>query len=412
MLSLPPGIRYVLAWDHALCRAMVGVFMRAVLGFLRRRARERLGVANGRGGAVAIIQRFGSALNLNVHVHALVVDGVYAEDGSGGLCFHPATPPTDEEMDALLGRIARRIDRLLARRGVVEGGDHGPDRWSEEAPVLAGIADASVQGRVAFGPRAGAQVRRCGGSPELMALSRSIRGSCHARQNGFDLHAAVVVPGRDRARLERVCRYALRPPVAHDRICLTERGQVLLALRHRWADGTSHLLFDPVELLERLAALTPRPRINLVLYDGVLGARSAWRSRLGEPATAAHPAPEANDQHFVGIPTWKSNLMTEYRMPAGPATFVMLNWQLVGRRPIDDANTSYTPAYNVVDAGVRYAHPLKGVATTWRLNVNNIGNAHYWSTLGPGNITGTNVGSYTAHLGQPRTVAASMEVAF
>jgi hypothetical protein len=55
---------------------------------------------------------------------------------------------------------------------------------------------------------------------------------------------------------------------------------VLLELRHRWADGTSHLLFDPVELLERLAALTPRPRINLVLYYGVLGAHAAWRARL------------------------------------------------------------------------------------------------------------------------------------
>jgi transposase-like zinc-binding protein/putative transposase len=93
VLSLPHGIRYVLAWDHPLCRAVVGVFMRAVLGFLRRRARERQGVANGRGGAVAIIQRFGSALNLNVHVHALVVDGEDAEDGLGGLCCHPATPP-------------------------------------------------------------------------------------------------------------------------------------------------------------------------------------------------------------------------------------------------------------------------------------------------------------------------------
>ena len=123
-------------------------------------------------------------------------------------------------------------------------------------------------------------------------------------------------------------------------------------------------------------------------------------------------APEANDQHFVGIPTWKSNVLTEYRVAAGPATFVLLNWQLVGRRPIDDANTAFTPAYNVVDAGVRYARAVKGVAATWRLNVNNIGNTHYWSTLGPGNITGTNVGSYTAHLGQPRTVAASMEVAF
>jgi homogentisate 1,2-dioxygenase len=77
-------------------------------------------------------------------------------------------------------------------------------------------------------------------------------------EDGF--HAAVVVPGRDRARLERVCRYALRPPVAHDRIRLTEQGQVRLELRHRWADGTSHLLFAPIELLERLAALTPRRR--------------------------------------------------------------------------------------------------------------------------------------------------------
>jgi len=59
VLSLPHGIRYVLAWDHALCRAVVGVFIRAVLGYLRRRAREQ-DVADGRGGAVAIIQRFGA----------------------------------------------------------------------------------------------------------------------------------------------------------------------------------------------------------------------------------------------------------------------------------------------------------------------------------------------------------------
>jgi hypothetical protein len=57
---------------------------------------------------------------------------------------------------------------------------------------------------------------------------------------------------------------------------------VILDLRHRWADGTTYLVFEPLELLERLAALTPRPRINLLLYYGVLGARSAWRSRIGE----------------------------------------------------------------------------------------------------------------------------------
>jgi hypothetical protein len=73
-----------------------------------------------------------------------------------------------------------------------------------------------------------------------------VRGPCHAVQGGFDLDAGVVVPARDRAHLERVCRYALRPAIAHDRIRLTSEGDVLLELRHRWRDGTTHLRFHPL----------------------------------------------------------------------------------------------------------------------------------------------------------------------
>lgn len=80
--------------------------------------------------------------------------------------------------------------------------------------------------------------------------------------------------------------------MAHDRIHLTPDGEVVLDLRHRWADGTTRLMFDPIELLERLAALTPRPRINLLLYYGVLGARSAWRARIaGATAERSAEAP-------------------------------------------------------------------------------------------------------------------------
>lgn len=61
----------------------------------------------------------------------------------------------------------------------------------------------------------------------------------------------------------------LHPPVAQERLSLTPDGLVLVTLKSEWHDGTSHLLFTPVELLEKLAALTPRPRINLVL-SGVL----------------------------------------------------------------------------------------------------------------------------------------------
>jgi hypothetical protein len=57
-------------------------------------------------------------------------------------------------------------------------------------------------------------------------------------------------------------------------------GQVVLQLRHRWVDGTTHVMFDPVEFLGRLAVLVPLPRINLMRYHGVLAPRAAWRSAV------------------------------------------------------------------------------------------------------------------------------------
>ena len=305
MLTVPHRLRYVLAWDHALCRAVVGVFMRAVLGWLRRRARAE-GVANGRSGAVAIIQRFGAALNVNVHTHALVLDGVFADDGSGRLQFHPVAPPTDEEMDHVHATIARRVDRLVERRGVKDDGER-EDAFVAAAPVLAGLTAASINGRTATGPRPGAKVRRCGTWTEGKPLPL-VRRPCHAAGGGFSLDAGVVVPARDRARLERVCRYALRPPIAHERIQWTADGEVLLTLRHHWSDGTTHLRFHPLELLERLASLTPRPRINLILYYGVLAARAAWRSRLPAPTSGeagvalAQAPPEPSSGSFVSGP--------------------------------------------------------------------------------------------------------------
>ena len=80
VLTLPFRLRYLLAFDRELCRAVRALFIDTVLGALRRRARQQ-GVADGRGGAVVCVQRFGGALNLNVHFHALVLDGVYEPAG-------------------------------------------------------------------------------------------------------------------------------------------------------------------------------------------------------------------------------------------------------------------------------------------------------------------------------------------
>jgi hypothetical protein len=84
VLSLPHRLRYRLAWDHDLCRRVTTVFLRAVFRLLRDHARA-VSLEQPRGGAVAIIQRFGGALNLNVYIHALVLDGVFARDAAGGV---------------------------------------------------------------------------------------------------------------------------------------------------------------------------------------------------------------------------------------------------------------------------------------------------------------------------------------
>ena len=171
---------------------------------------------------------------------------------------------------------------------------------------MAGLAAASVQGLAALGPRRGAPSRRVQGrAPETLAEPR-----CHARGNGFDLHADLVIGAGQRERLERVCRYVLRAPVAADRLQRTADDEVIVSLRRPWRDGTTAIVLSPLELIERLAVLVPRPRVNLLSYHGVLGARSAWRAEAtgrfvpgrvvsGDPRSAEAAA--VDDRRSAGI---------------------------------------------------------------------------------------------------------------
>jgi hypothetical protein len=233
-LRLPYRIRYVLAWDHALCRAVSfdgaqGIPSR-VEGWWRwpcapswggcGGASARLASASGRvgpwpfdmaqghpeqGRGMAIVQRFGAALNTNVHVHALVADGVFVEDGAGGVSFEALPVLDDEDVAQVLATLQKRVLQLLQRRGLVDTCDtsQAPDALAEAEPVLAGITAASVVGTSAVGPRAGARLRR-GGDPDAV-VARPPPGPRHARLDGFDLHANLVcAPARPAAARTRV----------------------------------------------------------------------------------------------------------------------------------------------------------------------------------------------------------------
>ena len=70
------------------------------------------------------------------------------------------------------------------------------------------------------------------------------------------------------------------PELAEDRLSLGPDGSVLLRLKTPWHDGTSHIALQPVELLEKLAALIPRPYVNLIVYHGVLAPNAKWRREV------------------------------------------------------------------------------------------------------------------------------------
>jgi Putative transposase/Transposase zinc-binding domain len=291
VFTVPVPVRYQLAFDAGLTRAVLRVFLRSVFGWQRRRAARR-GLIGARSGSITAIQRFGGSANLNVHFHALLFDGVYTRATPAARpVFHRLPPPTDADIAALLTRVHRRVRRLLARCGRSPEDDAGSDPFAVQAPLFAQAVTASLQGRVALGPRAGQPVRRLRSVAAATATGRR-----SARLEGFSLHADVAMAARRRDQLEKLCRYIVRPPLAVARLTESTGGQLLYHFRRPWRDGSTALLLDPLELLERLAALVPPPRRPLLAYHGVLAPRARWRSAIVPPpapadAQAAAPGP-------------------------------------------------------------------------------------------------------------------------
>ncbi|MEI6670254.1 MAG: TonB-dependent receptor [Acidobacteriota bacterium] len=153
-------------------------------------------------------------------------------------------------------------------------------------------------------------------------------------------------------------------------------------------------------------------------FETMLSGRVAERLMVTGGVSLLHPIltdtgiAATNNRRFVGIPDAKSNILVEYRLPGLMGVFLNADWQHVGRRPLDDINSAYTPQYHVFDLGVRYTTSVGGKVVNLRVTGNNLTDAHYWSTLGPGSITGQSTGSYLGHLGEPRSVTASMRVDF
>src|SRR5437867_3671563 len=89
-----------------------------------------------------------------------------------------------------------------------------------------------------------------------------------AKLYDFTLHAAVRWGADQRKELEHLCRYITRPPIANERLKCSRAGDVVLLLKSAFKDGTTHIVMAPLEFMQRLAVLVPRPRLHLIRFHG------------------------------------------------------------------------------------------------------------------------------------------------
>ncbi|MBM4223907.1 MAG: transposase [Gammaproteobacteria bacterium] len=302
--SLPWRLRYLCGYDRKLCADVIGAFVNEVMRSLRRRAKRVFGlgsVAEAHTGAVCFVQRFDSALRLNVHGHVLSLDGVYLQMDDGALGFRALPAPTTAEVANVARRTALKVRKVLLRHGrslegLFEGASDAsedqPDDFAERQPALAACYGAALQGMGLFGERAGQPTLRLL-RPELERAGEPV-----AEVMGFNVHAGLALDGHDRKRVERVCRYLGRPPIAQDRLRQLDNGRLRYTMKKPWKDGTVALDFEPLDLIARLCAMVPAPGFHMIRYYGLFSSHAKLRSEVVPDPPDDAPAPPPQQLHL------------------------------------------------------------------------------------------------------------------
>lgn len=121
----------------------------------------------------------------------------------------------------------------------------------------------------------------------------------------------------------------------------------------------------------------------------------------------------ADGKRVVGLPRFTANMLAIYSIEQVKGLDVDTNVHYVGRRATDNANDSWVGSYTTVDIGSSYATRLFGTPTTFRFDITNVTNRHYWTNIVPGALTGyTGAGTASAQLGAPRQAQLSMQIDF
>lgn len=106
-----------------------------------------------------------------------------------------------------------------------------------------------------------------------------------------------------RKELEHLCYYITRPAIANERLKRNRAGDVVLQLKSAFKDVTTHIVMEPLEFMQRLAALVPRPRLHLIRFGrltagrfhGVLAPNAKLRREIIPTAIKQETEPSTDD---------------------------------------------------------------------------------------------------------------------
>ena len=201
---------------------------------------------------IASLHVLAPAANLNIHLHCLVLDGVYRINSQGAPVFQPARAPSVEALHALLVKIITRLTRLLTRHGYLDE-EQGMSYLAEPDAhhALTALQAASCTYRIALGPRAGHKVLSLHGLARTDKPSMSVL--CSAA-HGFGMHA-VRCGAEQRRGLELLCRFITRPAIADERLRRDGARQVFVF----WLEGARS---RNIHVAFQISAVGPKRKLS------------------------------------------------------------------------------------------------------------------------------------------------------
>ncbi len=248
----------------------------------------------------------------------LFLDGVYIDSRHGtNPRFRSVKAPTGDELTQLTHTIAHRVARYLERQCLLVRDGQNTYLTAEgmnadnETPMNQ-LLGSSITYRIATGPQQGRKVFTLQTLPNCVGEQLT---SMVGKVAGFSLHAGVAARAHERDKLERLCRYIARPAVSTQRLSMTRNGQVRYELKTPWRNGTTHVIFEPLDFISRLVSLVPKPRVNLTRFHGVFAPNSKYRALVtpakrgrGKKVNAPNEVQDQTSAEKRALMTWAKRL--------------------------------------------------------------------------------------------------------